>query len=113
MLSLPSALRIYICPQPTDMRKSFDALAIMVQHIIGQDPLSGYIFVFTNKPGNKLKCLYWDTDGYALWYKRLEKGTFTLPELADDMSIDYRNFTMMLQGLKLRNIALKPRFKLK
>lgn len=113
MWSFPSVVKIYLCPQPTDMRKSFDALAAMAQHIIGQDPLSGYIFVFTNKPGTKLKCLYWDTDGYALWYKRLEKGTFSLPELSADMSIDYRYFTMMLQGLKPANIALKPRFKLK
>ena len=80
MLSFPSVVRIYLCCQPTDMRRSFDGLAYMVREIIGQDPLSGHVFVFRNKRGNMLKLLYWDRDGFVIWYKRLEKGTFSWPD---------------------------------
>ena len=82
MLSFPSAVKIYLCKQPTDMRRSFDSLAMMVQCVIKQNPLSGYLFVFRNKRGNCLKLLYWDRDGYAIWYKRLydvEKEIKDLP----------------------------------
>ena len=77
MLSFPSAVKIYLCQQATDMRKSFDSLAMLVQCVIKQDPLSGYLFVFRNKRGNALKLLYWDRDGYAIWYKALGGLTAT------------------------------------
>ena len=93
------------------MRKSFDGLAGMVEHILCQNPLSGYIFIFRNKRGNMIKCLYWDNDGYAIWYKRLEKGTFSIPETDKDHSIDHRNLAIMLEGLKHHKTALKRRFK--
>jgi transposase len=72
MLSIPPALKIFLAAAPTDMRKSHDGLAALVEHVLRENPLSGHLFVFRNKPGDRLKLLYWDTDGYALWYKKIE-----------------------------------------
>lgn len=70
-LSLPG--RVFLCTLPTDMRKSFDTLAALVQTHLGQDALSGDLFVFRSRRGDRLKLLYWDEDGYALWYKKQEE----------------------------------------
>ncbi len=114
MLSFPSAVRIYLCKEVTDMRRSFDSLAMMVQCVIQQDPLSGHVFVFRNKRGNMLKLLYWDHDGYAIWYKRLEKGTFSWPHhVTEKATIDYRELSMMLEGIEPKKHTIKTRFRLK
>ena len=113
MLSLPSAVKIYLCKQPTDMRRSFDSLAMMVREIIKQNPLSGYVFVFCNKRGNSLKLLYWDGDGYAIWYKRLEKGTFNIPgDTSEDHRLAHHQLAMMLEGIDFTQIKRKKRFSL-
>lgn len=96
------------------MRRSFDTLAMMVQCVIGQDPLSGYLFVFRNKRGNCLKLLYWDRDGYAIWYKRLEKGTFNIPtNIMKDFRLEHHQLSMMLEGMVFTKIKRKKRFSLK
>ena len=111
MLSIPSAVKIYLCKQPVDMRRSFDGLATLTQTIIGHDPLSGHIFVFRNKRGHLLKILYWDRDGLAIWYKRLEKGVFSWPDKLEDSGLlDHRRFTMMLEGVRVSSFNLKKRF---
>ncbi len=79
MLSLPSSLRIFVCLHPADMRRSFDGLARMAHDVVREDPSSGHLFVFRNRRGDRVKVLYWDRDGYALWYKRLEAGVFRFP----------------------------------
>ena len=113
MLSFPSAVKIYLCKEPTDMRRSFDSLAAMVQGVIKQDPLSGYVFVFGNKRGNSLKLLYWDRDGYAIWYKRLEKGAFKIPRnVTEDQGLEHYQWAMMLAGLDFTKIKRKKRFSL-
>ena len=113
MLSLPSAVKIYLCKGPTDMRRSFDSLAMMVRAIIKQNPLSGYLFVFRNKRGNCLKLLYWDRDGYAIWYKRLEKGTFNIPvNITEDWCLEHHQLSMMLEGIEFTGIKRKKRFSL-
>lgn len=95
------------------MRKSFDSLATMVHYVIKQDPLSGYLFVFRNKRGNSLKLLYWDRDGYAIWYKRLEKGTFNIPvNITDDDQLEHHQLSMMLEGIDFKKIQRKKRFSL-
>ena len=84
MLSLPSSVRVFVCLRPTDMRRSFDGLARLASEAVGEDPLSGHLFVFGNRRGDRVKILYWDRDGYALWYKRLEQGVFRFPQGSGD-----------------------------
>lgn len=95
------------------MRKSFDGLSVMVKHVIRQDPLSGHLFVFVNRKGDRVKLLYWDRDGFALWYKRLEKGLFGLPKSDTSGLIDHRQLSMMLEGIDISAARFKRRFKLK
>src|SRR5579872_2630736 len=73
------AARIWLAVEATDMRCGFDRLAERVQAVIGENPLSGHLFVFRSRRGDRLKILAWDRDGFVLWYKRLEKGVFKLP----------------------------------
>lgn len=113
MLSLPSAVRIFLCTEPTDMRRGFDRLAEMVRCVIRQDPLSGHLFVFRSRVGDRLKLLYWDRDSLALWYKRLEKGRFPTPlRVGEDFRIDARTLAMMLEGLEEASIRRRIRFSL-
>lgn len=82
------------------MRRSFDGLSGMVKSCLGEDPLSGALFVFRNRRRDRLKILYWDGDGYALWYKRLERGTFTLPvEKASRICLSSAQLAMLLEGI--------------
>jgi transposase len=113
VLSLPSAIRIFLCTEPTDMRRGFDRLAEMVRQVIRQDPLSGHLFVFRSRAGDRLKLLYWDRDGLALWYKRLEKGRFPTPaRVGEDFCIDARALAMMLEGLEEVSVHRRIRFEL-
>ena len=73
---LPAAVRVFLCTRPTDMRKGFDGLQGMVREFLGQDPLSGHLFLFLNRRRDRIKLLWWDRDGLVIWYKRLEAGTF-------------------------------------
>ena len=73
---LPAAVRVFLCSRPTDMRKSFDGLFGMVREFLGQDPLSGHLFLFLNRRRDRAKILFWDRDGLVIWYKRLEAGSF-------------------------------------
>src|ERR1700742_3315114 len=79
MLSLALPGRVFLCTRPTDMRKGFDTLAALVQTELGQDPLAGDLVVFRSRRGDRLKLLWWDEDGYALCYRRLEEVSFVLP----------------------------------
>ena len=80
MLNLPGSVRVFLCMLPADMRWPFDSLARLVKDLLAEDPLSGHLFVFRNRRGDRVKILYWDRDGYAIWYKRLEQGIFRFPK---------------------------------
>jgi transposase len=116
MFTLPSAVQVFICLQPTDLRKSFDSLAALVSGVVGQDSLSGHLFVFLNRCRNRVKILFWDRSGYCLYYKRLEAGTFMVP-LRDDSgtsaAISIPELTLILEGIDLRGARQRKRFSLK
>jgi transposase len=76
-------VRIWLAVSPVDMRRSFDALAEHVRTILAGDPMSGHLFVFRNRNAQRVKILWWDGDGFALYYKRLERGTFQFPSSRD------------------------------
>lgn len=113
MLSLPLPVRIFLCIQPADMRRSFDGLAQMVREFLRADPLSGHLFVFRSKRGDKVKLLYWDTDGLAIWYKRLEEGTFRFPTTTTGHSVEIRaaDLAMLLDGVDLNSVKRRRRYR--
>jgi transposase len=100
------------------MRKSFDSLAGLVQTQLGQDPLSGDLFVFRSKRGDRIKLLYWDSDGLAIWYKRLEEGTFVLPRVDGQRSqagehglvLRADELAMLLAGVELSSVRRHKRY---
>ena len=123
MLKLPtlgemdraSGVRIFLCTSPTDMRRGFDRLAEMIRSSLSQDPLDGSLFVFRSRGSDRLKILYWDKDGFCLWYKRLEEGVFRFPAApADAAGIEIRasELAMLLEGIDLKSIKRSPRLKL-
>ena len=107
-----SAAKIDLCLDPTDMRKSFDTLAALVRAQLQGDPQSGTWFVFRGKQGNRLKILDWDRDGYAVWQKRLEQGTFEFPKVIGDaagVSISVTELALILGGVAL-SAKRRPRY---
>jgi transposase len=93
-------LQVWVATTPVDMRKSFDALSEVVRSFLGHDPLSGSLFVFRNRGGQLVKVLWWDRDGLAIYYKRLERGTFCFPrsnEVAVEITSD--ELLRLLSGL--------------
>jgi transposase len=98
------------------MRKSFDTLAAIVQEVLQQNPLSGHLFVFRSKRGDRVKILYWNTQGYALWYTRLEQGTFRFPVASADpaatcLTISATDLAMLLDGVELTSVTRRPRYR--
>jgi transposase len=111
MLAFPPTVQMYLCVVPIDMRRSFDGLAEMVRKYLGQDPMSGHLFVFRNKEEAKVKILYWDRDGYAIWYKRLERGTFRIPAGVDAaVEIDATAFAMLMHGVDAKEVRKQKRY---
>lgn len=101
----PPGARILVCTSAVDMRKSFDGLAQSARQLLGQDPQGGALFVFVNRRGNRLKCLWWDRTGYVLLYKRLHQATFRLPRPLHPgdphVWIDPKELSAILEGVRL------------
>jgi transposase len=112
MIMLPSAVRIFFCTRPTDMRKSFDGLTGLVQECFQQDPLTGHLFLFVNRRRDRIKLLYFDRDGLAIWYKRLEAGSFEMPRAAaaDGVELQPAQLAMILSGIDLQSARQRKRF---
>ena len=111
MLTLGLTGRIWICTQVVDGRKSFDGLQAVVTSHLGKDPLSGDLFVFRNKRGDRLKILAWQGDGFALYLRRLERGTFAFPTAdAAEVSVSATELAMILGGIELGSAKRRPRY---
>ena len=131
MLSLPPQVRVFLCTQPTDMRKGFDGLCGLVGEVFDQDVLSGHLFVFVNRRRDRVKLLAWDRDGLSIWYKRLESGTFQLParrrpkaqrrnrasssfnasQQAHAIELDAAELSMLLAGIDLTSARRRKRYR--
>lgn len=118
MIALPQAVRVFLCLEPTDMRRSFDGLSGMAEHLMQQDPRSGHLFVFRNRARDRIKLLYWDGDGLALWYKRLERGCFEFPtdrsppaEEQTGAEISASDLALLLGGIDLASVKRRPRYR--
>ena len=107
MLSFPGSVRVYLAVEPVDMRKSFDGLFAVASQALGEDPLSGALFVFSNRRRNRLKILFWDGTGLWVLAKRLEKGGFSWPRGLDARSGKLRlkseALSMLLGGIDLKD----------
>lgn len=106
MLTLPSSVHIYLAAASVDLRKSIDGLSAIVREY-GHDPYSGHLFVFTSRRGDRVKILTWDRGGFVLYYKRLEKGRFRLPEIAvgaREIQLDATQLAMLLDGIDVMRV---------
>ena len=101
MLYREGVRRILAYRRPVDMRKSFDGLVGVVQGVLGEDPLSGSLYVFFNRRGNYVKLVYWDRTGFSLFAKRLERGRFHLPGDTTKQELSARAFELLLDGIVL------------
>jgi transposase len=111
MLMLPRSVRIFIASEATDMRRSFDRLAEMTRRVIGQDPQGGHLFVFFNRPRDRVKILVWERGGFAIWYKRLEEGCFNLPPAHSGViELDAAELTLILEGIELDGAKRQSRY---
>jgi transposase len=119
MLSLPVSVRIFIYTGVTDMRRSFDTLAQMVEEHLEQNPESGHLYLFFNRRRDCVKMLLWEGDGFVIWYKRLEAGTFAMPNSrvartdgssSDGIEIRARDLNLLLSGVDPARVTRRKRF---
>jgi transposase len=114
MLSVSPVVKIFLYGQAADLRRGYDGLASIVQDAMDEDPLSGSLFVFVNKRANRIKMLYWDETGYAIWMKRLEVGTFEIPRVGESLSIKITpsQLSLILDGIELSSVRRRKRYRL-
>ena len=108
-----SDVRIFFCTTPTNMHSSFDRLMGRAQEIFEQDPCSGHLFLFLNRSRDRIKILFWDRDGFCIFYKRLERGTFQLLTTTNDdegIELEYCQLVRLLGGLDLRTGRRRKRY---
>jgi len=113
LIALRGDLTIWLCIQPTDMRRSYNGLSAQVKQMLNDDPQSGSLFVFINRRRTQMKCLYYECGGYCLWCKRLEQGQFAVPGQAKDIKASLRQteFISLIEGLDLVIKRHRKRYK--
>lgn len=114
MLSLPPSVRLFVATQPVDGRKGADSLMVIVRDVFAQDPLSGHLFIFFSKRCDRVRIVYWDRNGFAMWTKRLEAGRFR-PGFTSDgrlapASIEAADLSLIIEGIDLAGARRRPRW---
>jgi transposase len=113
VLNLSPAVPIWLCTRPADLRRGFDGLAALVRDWLGDDPLSGHVFVFRNRAADRVKLLVWDEDGFVIYYKRLERGSFRFPTSASaacGVTVRAADLLMLLDGVDLASVRRSRRY---
>jgi len=113
VLTIPAALKLWYCPEATDMRLGFDGLFARVRSHLNADPLSGHLFIFRNRSADRLKILYWGGHGLCLWCQRLEAGRYHFPAASDaagGVELTAGQFQMILDGIDLSRVRRFKRF---
>jgi len=114
VIHLPASVRVYLCLSPCDMRRSFDGLHTLVREHLELDAFAGHLFVFASRRRDRVKILYWDRDGFALWSKRLEDGTYAIPFGAGGeerrREITVQELAALLSGIDLQQATRRPRY---
>ena len=116
MIHLPASVRVYLCTSPCDMRRSFDGLHALVSGAMKLDAFAGHLFVFANRRKDRVKILYWDRDGFAVWAKRLEEGTYAMPFGSDEeprREITAQELGALLSGIDLSVAKRRKRYQRK
>lgn len=109
MLSLSASIRYFLYRHQTDMRKGFDSLSGLVREGLGKDPLSGDVFIFFNKRRTTVKLLLWESDGYSIYHKRLEQGSYELP-VNENPELTTDQLMFILRGVSLSSVRMRKRF---
>lgn len=116
MIHLPASVRVYLCLSPCDMRRSFDGLHALVRDHLQLDAFAGHLYLFANKRKDRLKILYWDNSGFAIWAKRLEAGTFAIPSGEPGsrrFEITVEELGALLSGIDLNQAKRRQRYRRK
>jgi transposase len=114
VLSLPPSVRLFVASQPVDGRKGVDSLMVLVREVFGHDPLSGHLFVFFSMRCDRVRIVYWDRNGFAMWTKRLERGRFR-PTFSSDgklgpSAMEAAELALIVEGIELAGARRRPRW---
>jgi transposase len=113
MIHMPASVRVYLCLSPCDMRRSFDGLHALVRDHLQLDPFAGHLYLFANQRRDRLKILYWDRDGFAIWSKRLEAGSYAIPSAepgSQRIEITIEELSALLSGIDLSTATRRKRY---
>lgn len=117
MFNLSPSVRIFVCTKPVDMRRSFDGLFGLVQTLVHQDPFSGSLFLFRSRRGDFIKIFWWDLDGWAIFAKRLEVGTFNFPDVRfvngeyEPLEMERSDLLLLLEGIDTGSVKRFKRYR--
>ena len=113
MLTLPPSVKVFAATAPVDGRKGVDSLAAIVRSVFREDPLSGHLFVFFSRRFDRVRVMYWDRNGFAMWTKRLERGRYRLATEDGGLAarlIEWSELTLILEGIELRGATRRARW---
>lgn len=114
MIHLPASVRVYLCLKPCDMRKSFDGLHALVREHLQLDAFAGHLYLFFSRRKDRLKVIYWDHDGFAIWAKRLEAGCYAIPAAepgACRVEMTSEELAALLSGIDLSAVTRRKRYR--